>query len=136
MSTFTESTTAPTARTRLYAVAGAVLAVAAVWAAARIAGADLRVDPGNGQPPGTIALPFAAGVTLVVAALGWGPRAGLDRMTRRAHVVWTVLAGTVLAVSFLPLLGVEATGGTKAALALMHVSVAAVLLPVLGRRTG
>jgi hypothetical protein len=117
----------------LYAVGGAVLSTAALWIIARILGIDLRVDPRNGQPPGEIALPFAAAMALVVALLGWGTRALLGRFTRHAARVWTAVAGVVLVVSFLPILAVGATGGTKAILALMHLAVAACLVPVFGR---
>ena len=47
--------------------------------------------------------------------------------------VLTVVAGVVLALSFLPILGVGASGGTKAVLALMHLVVAAALIPVFGK---
>ena len=118
----------------LYAIGGAVLSTAALWIIARIFDIDLRVDPRNGQPPNEIALPFAAAMALVVALLGWGTRALLGRFTRHAARVWTAVAGVVLVVSFLPILAVEATGGTKAVLALMHLAVAACLIPVFGRR--
>ncbi|MEU8200719.1 DUF6069 family protein [Streptosporangium sp. NPDC049046] len=117
------------------AVGGAVLATALLWAVAQILGIDLRVDPRNGQPPGVISLPFAATLTLALSLLGWGTRALLNRLTRRASVIWAVIAVLVLLVSFLPLFAVEATGGTKAILALMHLAVGAVLIPVFGRRT-
>lgn len=81
------------------------------------------------------ALPFAAGVTLVVTLSAWGLRAGLDRFTRHAARVWTVVAGVVLLLSFLPVLAVGASGETKTILALAHLAVAAILLPVLGRRS-
>lgn len=117
----------------LTAVGGAVLATMALWIAARIIDVDLVVDPGNGQPAGRIALPFAAAMTLVVALLGWGLRAVLERFTRHAARIWTGVAGAVLLLSFLPLLAVGASGGTKVMLGLMHVAVAAILIPVLGR---
>lgn len=113
---------------------GAVLATALLWAAAQILGIELRVDPGNGQPPQVVGLPFAAAVTLAVSLLAWGVRALLERLTRRAAVVWTVLAVIGLLASFLPLFYVEATGAAKAILALMHVAAAAALIPALGRR--
>jgi hypothetical protein len=115
-------------------VGGTVLATALLWTAARILGIELRIDPRNGQAPGVLGLPFAATVTLVVGLLGWGTRALLDRFTRRAPLIWTVLAVLVLLGSFLPLLAVGATAAAKTILALMHVAVAVVLIPVLGRR--
>ncbi|MBB6417925.1 DUF6069 family protein [Streptomyces sp. AK010] len=44
----------------------------------------------------------------------------------------TAVAGTVLAKSFLPLLGDGMDGGTRTSLALMRLAVAAVLIPGLG----
>ncbi|GAA3018966.1 DUF6069 family protein [Streptosporangium longisporum] len=126
---------APRLRRGALAVAGAVLSTVLVWAAAHALGVELRVDPRNGRPPGVIDLPFAAMVTLAVSLLGWGARALLQRVTRRAPAVWTVLALTVLIVSFLPVFMVGATGATRVTLAAMHLAVAAVLVPVFGRRT-
>lgn len=120
----------------LTAVGGAVLATIVLWTVALILDIDMRVDPNNGQPPGEIQLPFAAGMTLVVALLAWGLRAALDRLVpRRAARSWTVVAGVVLLLSFLPVLAVGASGGTKAILALAHLAVAAILIPILGRRS-
>jgi hypothetical protein len=126
----------PTVRLRVgvLAVGGAALATALLWTAAQLLGIELRVDPRNGRPPGVITLPFAATLTLVVSAAGWGVRALLDRLIRRASLVWTVLAILVLLASFLPLFAVEATDAAKTILALMHVAVAAVLIPTIGRR--
>jgi hypothetical protein len=118
----------------LYAVGGAVAGTAALWIIARLLDVDLVVDPKNGRPPGEIALPFAAAMALAAALLGWGTRALLGRFTRHAARIWTVVAGVVLVVSFLPILSVGATAGTKATLALMHLAVAACLVPVLGRK--
>jgi hypothetical protein len=114
------------------AVAVALVSTVVIWLLARLLGADLRVDPRNGQEPTQITLPFAAAVTLVVSLLGWAARAALGRFTRRAAVVWTVLAVAVLAVSLLPVFTVGASGGTRAALAAMHLAVAAALISGFG----
>jgi hypothetical protein len=116
----------------ILAVAAAVALTVVVWSVARVLGADLRVDPQNGQEPDRIALPFAAAVALVVSLLGWAVRAGLDRFVRRAAVVWTVLAGVVLVASFLPVLTVGASGGTRVALGAMHLAVAVALIARFG----
>jgi hypothetical protein len=115
-------------------VGGAVLATALLWAAAKILGIELRVDPRNGQAPSAVGLPLTVTFTLAVGLLGWGTRALLGRLTRSAPVVWTVLAVLVLLVSFLPLFIVGATGAAKTMLALMHIAVAAVLIPAFSRR--
>ncbi len=116
------------------AVGTALVATTLLWTVAQIFDIEMRVDPGNGQPPQVVSLPLTAAVTLAVSLLAWGVRALLGRLTHRAAAVWTVLAVIVLLASFLPLLGAEATGAAKAILTLMHVAVAAVLIPALGRR--
>ncbi|MFC0505214.1 DUF6069 family protein [Micromonospora costi] len=133
MSSTSVSPTTPL-RAGALTVGGTVLATALLWTIAQVLGVELRVDPRNGQAPSAISLPFTVTVTLVVSLLGWGARALLDRLTRRAATIWTGLAVLVLLASFLPLLAVEATGPAKAILALMHVAVAAALIPFFGRR--
>ncbi|MGW3608068.1 DUF6069 family protein [Micromonospora sp. NPDC005161] len=118
------------------AVGTALVATTLLWTAAQIVDIEMRVDPGNGQPPLVVSLPLTATVTLAVSLLAWGVRALLERLTRRAAVVWTVLAVIVLLASLLPPLGVEATGAAKAILMLMHVAVAAVLIPGLVLQPG
>ncbi|MET9342540.1 DUF6069 family protein [Nonomuraea sp. NPDC003804] len=118
-----------TRRRRALAVGGAVLAPALIGLAALLLGADMRVDMRNGQPPMVVALPLVVAFALVFALLGWAALAIMERLTARAATVWTVLAVIVLLVSFLPIVAAEASGGTKGALALMHLAVAAVLIP-------
>ncbi|MFC4050034.1 DUF6069 family protein [Actinomadura syzygii] len=131
--TFTRSA-APGPRLHASAVGGAVLAAVLLWAAARSLGVELRVDPGDGRPALVLGLPLIVGVTLALSLLASRSRAVLDRLTDRAPAVWTGLAVTVLLVSFVPVLYVEASGSARATLALIHLSVAAVLVPLLGRR--
>jgi hypothetical protein len=119
----------------ILAVGGAALSTTLIWTVARALGVEFRVDPHNGQPPGVISLPFAITVTLAASLIGWGIRASLQRITRRAPTIWTVLALIALTASFLPLFAVSAPGAIKATLATTHLAVAAVLIPVFGRRT-
>ena len=118
---------------RLLVVAGAVLATAGVWVVGEpLLGHDLVVTS-PGQPAMDLGL---AGIVVFASAaslLGWATLAVLERFTDRAVLLWTVAAILVLAVSFLPFAGVEASGGSKVVLALTHVAVAAVLIPGLGR---
>ncbi|GIG00069.1 DUF6069 family protein [Catellatospora citrea] len=131
-------TSLPPAATRLrvgaLTVGGAVLAAVLLWTVAQVLGIELRVDPRNGQAPSAVGLPLTVTFTLAVSLLGWGTRALLGRFTRSAPVVWTILAGLVLLVSFLPLIVFEASGPAKTILALMHIAVAAVLISTFGRR--
>ncbi|MFD5041627.1 DUF6069 family protein [Streptomyces sp. NPDC058377] len=121
-------------RRRLGATALAVLAPVLVWLAAdpllghrlRITDAEQTLDIG--------ALPVAL-VALLASLAGWGALAALERFgVRRARAVWTGAAVAVLALSFLPLAGDGMDTGTRAALALMHLAVAAVLIPGLRTR--
>ncbi|MGV9542734.1 DUF6069 family protein [Nocardia beijingensis] len=125
------------ARSRhVYAVGGAVLATVLLWAAAHSLGVELRVDTRDGRQAQVVGLPLVAGSTLVVALLAAATRKWLDRWSDRAPRVWTRLAVTVLLVSLLPMAYVEASGGAKATLALMHLAVAAVLVPLLAGGSG
>jgi NADPH:quinone reductase-like Zn-dependent oxidoreductase len=65
------SPTATRLRRGIFAVSGAALSTALIWTAARALGVEFRVDPHNGQPPGTISLPFAITVTIAAALIGW-----------------------------------------------------------------
>ncbi|WP_168220989.1 DUF6069 family protein [Actinomadura sp. WMMA1423] len=120
-------------KTRAAAVAAAVAANTAVYLGAAAAGTDfLLTDPGKTEPHHMI-VPEIAVFTLVFGLLGWGSMALLERFTRHARVVWSVLAGAVLALSFVPLGLEQASPATRAALAVIHVVVAVALLPLLRR---
>ncbi|WP_051021753.1 DUF6069 family protein [Nocardia araoensis] len=118
------------------AVGGAVLATALLWAAAHSLGIELRVDARDGRPAQVVGLPVVAGSTLVAALLAAATRKWLDRWGDRAPRAWARLAVTVLLVSLLPMTYVQASGGAKATLTLMHLAVAAVLVPLLARGSG
>lgn len=122
-----------TRRVRAIAVGGAALATSLVWLVAHLLDIDLRVDQRNGQPPTIVSLPLVIGSTLAMALLGWSALVVLERYVRRARTIWTVIAIAVLMLSFVPILGVEATSSTKSVLSLMHLAVAAVLIPMLRR---
>ncbi|MFI2478786.1 DUF6069 family protein [Nocardia xishanensis] len=119
-----------------YAVGGAVLATALMWVAAHGLGVELLVDARNGQPAQVVGLPQVVGSTLVVSLLASATRKWLNRFADRAATIWTRLAITVLLVSLAPMAYVQASGSTKATLALMHIAVAAVLVPLLASGSG
>ncbi|MER5463043.1 DUF6069 family protein [Streptomyces sp. NPDC002668] len=125
----------PGLRRIAYAIGGAVLATTLLWTIAHILGVELRVDPGNGWPTQAVGLPLVAGSTLVASLLASATRKGLDWLTDLAPTVWTRLTVTVLLVSLAPLTFVQASGGAKATLALMHLAVGAVLIPLLAPRS-
>lgn len=114
------------------AVVAATGAAVAVWLAAWFSGTDLRVTP-PGQSAVVVALPVVAGTALAAGLVGWAALAVLRRVTRRARTLWTALALAVLVASFALILSVQASAGVRAYLALMHVAVAAVLVPSMRR---
>lgn len=119
-----------TTRNRALAVLAAVLATIAVWVVSDpILGTDLTVAQPDREPMEVGFGPLAF-VSLAAALLGWGTVTLLERLTARGTLIWTVLAVLVLALSFLPLTGVTATGGAKVTLALTHFTVALPLIAV------
>lgn len=118
---------------RVAAVAAAVVSALLVWGiAGPLAGVDLRVATG-GRPPMEITWVPVMLTGLVVSLAGWGLLALLERFTARARAAWTVVALVVLLASFAPVLTAQATTGTRVSLAVMHVAVAAALIPLLAR---
>lgn len=114
---------------RLTVTALAVLAPVLVW---------LTTDPLLGHPlhltDGEETLAIGAAPTAVAALLAslaaWTLLAVLERSgIRRARTIWTVTACTVLLLSFLPLTANDMDAATRTSLALMHLAVAAVLIP-------
>ncbi|WP_282794529.1 DUF6069 family protein [Streptomyces sp. CC224B] len=122
-------------RGRLGVTALAVLAPVLVWLVTDpLLGHRLRIADG-GRTLDIGAVPVAA-VALLASLAGWALLAALERFwARHARAVWTGAACAVLAVSFLPLAGDGMDGGTRLSLALMHLAVAAVLVPGLGGRS-
>lgn len=109
----------------LMAAATAVL----VWACARISDVHLVVKSGFGTTDVTVGSVIVT--TLVVAAVGIGLLRLLERRTARALRVWTMVAVTVWALSFLgPLSATRPSTGLV--LAGLHLLVGATL--VLGLR--
>ncbi|MBM7443192.1 DUF6069 family protein [Streptomyces sp. HB132] len=124
-------------RRRLGVVALAVLAPALVWLVADpLLGHRLQITDGD-QTLDIGAVPVLT-VALCASISGWALLAALERFgAPRARAIWTAVAGVVLALSFLPFIGDGMDGGTRTALALTHLAVAAVLIPGLrGRPPG
>lgn len=131
-STTAPATASPVLRARLLAVAGAVVAPLTVWTiASPLAGVDLEVATGDTtQTVGVVPVLVAS---LLASLLGWGLLTLLEKRTPRARGIWTVVAVVVLALSLGGPLGAGVTGAAKVTLALLHVAVAAVLVPALRR---
>lgn len=98
---------------RALAVVGAAAAAVAGWAVVGpIAGADLVVEGDNGR---TLTVGVGAVIFLgVLAGLGaWALLALLERITIRARVIWLAAAAVALVLGFAPLLGSDASTGTR-----------------------
>jgi hypothetical protein len=118
-------------RRRLIAMLAATLATSVIWLIAHALGADFTLRA-SGQSV-TVGLPAVIGFTLWFAGLGWAALALLERYTRRAATLWTLLASAVFLLSVIPIFAEHATAGTRAALVLIHTSVAVILIPLLRR---
>lgn len=118
-----------TRRRRVGVAALAVLAPVLVWLITDpLLGHRLRIADGE-KTLDIGAVPVAV-VALLASLSGWGLLAALERFgARRARAIWTGVAGAVLTMSFLPFIGDGMDGGTRISLALMHLAVAAVLIP-------
>ena len=118
-------------RGRARLVATAMFSTSAIYLAASAAGVSFNLtDPGKSQAM-HLTLPVIAGFTLFFALAGWAALTTLEHHSRRAPAIWSVLAGTVLLLSFAPI-GIEhASPATRAVLALIHCTVAAALVPML-----
>jgi hypothetical protein len=121
-------------RARALAVIAATLAALAVWVITDpLLGIDLTgtTRPGSQQlQPITPAL--VAGASLAVALAGWALLALLERFTARARTIWTAVALLVALLSLAgPMSILASTEANVLALALMHLAVAAVLIPIL-----
>jgi hypothetical protein len=116
-------------RGRALAVGAALVAAVLVWVVARtVFDLDLVVEQ-PGRPATEVGVDQVVVFSVVPGLVGWGLLAVLERFAAaRARAVWTAIASIVLLLSFLPLVQVEATGGTKAALVLMHVVVGVALI--------
>jgi hypothetical protein len=129
-----ERVAAPAWRARLLALGVALAATLLAWVVADLAGVELRASqPGQDAVP--IGLVNVAASVVLFGGLGWLARVILDRFAkRRAVLIWRIGAGAVFLLEAFPVILTEATVGTKVFLAILHVIVAVVLIPVLGRR--
>jgi hypothetical protein len=123
----------PTARP--LAVALAVLAALAVWAISELVfGVDVRQPAfGPGVPQDLTAGPVVV-ASLVAGLAAWLALAVLERLTRHARTAWVALATLVLVASLgAPLSGRGIDGESRLVLALLHLTVGALLIVLLAR---
>jgi hypothetical protein len=138
------TTTAPAvphinqSRARALSAAAGTLAAALAWIVeVPLLGIHLnvRIGPGHMQTGAghiqTIAIGQVIGVTLAASLFGWLLLALLERRTPHARLFWTAIALAALAASLaLPLAAATTTSAT-AGLIVMHVTVAAVVIPAM-----
>ncbi|MEJ3652221.1 DUF6069 family protein [Actinomycetes bacterium KLBMP 9759] len=118
-------------RNRVFGVVGATVAAVVVWGVALLVGVDLQVSmAGTPMQIGVVAVILNA---LVPSLLGWAVLAVLERRTRRARTIWTVVALVVTLLSLAGPLTGAADPGSLITLVLLHLVVAAVLVPALRR---
>jgi len=120
-------------RARALAVVAAVLAALAIWLVTDpLLGVDLAAPtrPGS-QELMSITPALVAGTSLVAALAGWALLALLERYTARPRTIWTAIAVLVGLLSLAGPLSTIAstTAANGVSLALMHLAVAAVLIP-------
>ncbi len=122
-------------KARLGAVVAAALAALTIWAIVEGGfGTDLRAPATGNAAPADIGPLTVVTASAVASLAGWALLALLERFTARARRVWAVVALMVLVVSLGGALGgTGITTANRISLALMHIVVAAVLIPLLHR---
>jgi len=120
-------------RNRILGVAGATLAAVAIWAIeVPLLGIRLRTQYGNAAPQ-SVGIDSVVLSSLAASLVGWGLLAILERRFARARAIWTGIAIAVLLASLSVPLSAGTTTTAKVSLAMMHLAVAAVLIPTLRR---
>lgn len=123
-------------RIRALAVAAATAAALIVWLIAKpLLGIALTLPMAGGAQTMEVGWGSVLVISLVASLAGWGLLAILERFTPRARVTWIVFGSVALLLSFAGpgLAASAASGATRVALAIMHMVVAAVLIPSLAR---
>jgi hypothetical protein len=122
-------------RARLLVVVGAVMAALVVWAVAELGfGLHLRLPANGSQASWDVNAVVVVATSGVAALAAWGLLALLERLTAHPRAAWTTIAVLALLISLGgPLSGTGITTANRVALALMHLAVAAVLIPLLPR---
>jgi hypothetical protein len=136
MSETTYQTTRASSSSPVVALLGATAAAVAIWIVAFVAGADLTVSFGAGQPIQQITLVNVVVAALVGSLAGWGLLALLRRFTTNARAIWTVIAIIFALVSLAGPMSTISSAGTKVALVAMHLAVATVTIVGLRRTRG
>lgn len=136
MSETTYQTTRASSGSAVTTVLGATAAAVAIWIVATLAGAQLTVSFGAGQPIQKVTVINVVVAALVGSLAGWGLLALLRRFTTNARAIWTVIAIIFALLSLGGPLSTISTVGTKVALVAMHLAVATVTIVGLRRTPG
>lgn len=122
-------------RRRITAVLAAVLGAVVMWALARYAfGVDLRSPAMGSQASYQINVGIVIALSAVASLAGWALLAVLERVTSRPRTIWTVVAVVVFLISLGgPQSGTGISTENRLMLTLIHLVVAAVLIPTLAR---
>jgi hypothetical protein len=118
---------------RLAVVASAVVVAVVVYLVARLVLADgLRAPEMDDRASMEVTIGAVIVASALASLLGWGLLALLERFTARAVTIWRVVAVVVALLSLsAPLTGAGISTGNRIGLLLLHVAVAAVLIPLL-----
>lgn len=120
-------------RPRALAAGGGALAAVAVWIVeVPLAGVSLSIRFGSGHAQ-TVGIGPVIGISLVASLLGWLLLSLLDRRSPRARAVWTGAALAVLVVSLALPLTAATTTAAATGLIVMHLAVAATVIPLMRR---
>ena len=136
MSETTYQTTRVSSGSPVTAVLGATAAAVAIWVVATLAGADLTVSFGPGQPIQKVTVVNVVVAALVGSLAGWGLLALLRRFTANARAIWTVIAIVFALLSLGGPLSTISSVGTKVSLVAMHLAVATIVIVGLRRTPG
>lgn len=124
--------TAP-GRSRLLALLAATATAAVAHLVALAAGAEMLVPAFEGDGTQQLATIGVAASAAGAALIGWAAARAAARFTARPRQVWLIFALAGLALSFAPVVAIETITMTKVVLALQHLLVAAIVIPVFAR---
>jgi hypothetical protein len=112
----------------------AIAATFVLWAVeSALLGVDLMARPVPGAPAQVVGPPAIVIATMVAGLLAWALLAILEHVTTSARTIWTVVAVVALLVSLLGPLGGGVSPSAVIGLVCMHVTAAAILIPLLPR---
>lgn len=123
-------------KARAKSVAATIAGALLVWLVIEVVfGTDLKAPAFSAsQDTSDVGLPQVVMASVLAGVAGWGFLAALERFTSRARTVWVVTAAVALFVSLgSPLSGTGITSANRALLVLLHLTVAAVLIPSMYR---